>query len=341
MVLAGRADRARRGVSRFGNSVIVLSLVAAGAVAAVQPAAAAAAATTGTTVVPRHSDIGSAMKRAANYYRPLYPVGTGTKAGWSWSTYFQGVHALYGMAGDYRYLTDAMSWGRSNSWSLSREAKPDALKAGQVYYDLHQIDPTASLASMDTHMSADLANAPVTSYYWIDGLFMGLPNWTRWATRTGNSAYLDKMDALYRWTRDNGITADCPGAAPDSTIPPSASGTATAGTSDGATPAVPRSSGLGGTPGCSRRWHRCSRPCRPPTGGAPRTATCSATWPHGSANCRAPTASGGLACSTLACSHSPRRAARPCSPTRSATASTPACSTARPMSRSSPGLGPA
>jgi rhamnogalacturonyl hydrolase YesR len=194
--------------------MVVLSLVAAGAVVAVQPTAVAAAPATGTTVVPRHSDIGSVMKRAANYYRPLYPVGTGTKAGWSWSTYFQGVHALYGMAGDYRYLTDAMYWGRSNSWSLSTEANPDALKAGQVYYDLHQIDPTASLAAMDTHMSADLATMPVTRYSWIDALFMGLPNWTRWATRTGSSAYLDKMDALYRWTRDNGITADCAGVAP-------------------------------------------------------------------------------------------------------------------------------
>jgi rhamnogalacturonyl hydrolase YesR len=212
--LAGRADQARRRVLRFSTSVIVLSLVAAGGLAAVPQTTAAAAPTTGTTVVPRHSDIGLAMKRAANYYRPLYPVGTGTKAGWSWSTYFQGVHALYREVGDYRYLTDAMSWGRSNSWSLSREAVPDALKAGQVYYDLHQVDPTASLTAMDTHMSADLANAPVTSYYWIDGLFMGLPVWTRWATRTGNSAYLDKMDALYRWTRDNGITADCPGAPP-------------------------------------------------------------------------------------------------------------------------------
>lgn len=212
MSFAGRAGRARRGVSEFSITVILCSLVAAAAVA--QPTAVAAAPTTGTTVVPRHSDIGSAMKRAANYYRPLYSVGTGTRAGWSWSTYFQGVHALYRTAGDYRYLSDATSWGQSNSWSLSREAEPDALKAGQVYYDLHQIDPTASLAAMDTHMSADLANAPVTGYYWIDGLFMGLPTWTRWATRTGNSAYLDKMDELYRWTRDNGITADCPGAAP-------------------------------------------------------------------------------------------------------------------------------
>ena len=31
---------------------------------------------------------------------------------------------------------------------------------------------------------------------------MGLPNWTRWAAKTGNSAYLNKMDALFAWSRE-------------------------------------------------------------------------------------------------------------------------------------------
>jgi hypothetical protein len=36
---------------------------------------------------------------------------------------------------------------------------------------------------------------------------MGLPNWTRSAARTADSAYLAKMNALYAWTRDQGGTA--------------------------------------------------------------------------------------------------------------------------------------
>jgi hypothetical protein len=87
---------------------------------------------------------------------------------------------------------------------------PDSLKAGQTYYDLNRLDQTASLAAMDARMSSDLAGLPVSAYWWADALFMGMANWTRWATRTGNSAYLDKMDALYTWTRDQ-AAARCAG----------------------------------------------------------------------------------------------------------------------------------
>ena len=61
-------------------------------------------------------------------------------------------------------------------------------------------------------MANDLANLPLSQYDWIDALFMGLPDWTRWAMRTANSAYLDKLDALYAWERDQGGTsARCAG----------------------------------------------------------------------------------------------------------------------------------
>jgi rhamnogalacturonyl hydrolase YesR len=164
----------------------------------------------GTVAVPRHSDVVVAMKRAADYYRGTYRFFTGVRNGWSWSTYFQGVHALFRTAGDRKYFGDLMAWGQSNGWSLTTaEANPDSVKAGQTYYDLERVDPTASLAAMDERMSTDLATLPVSAYYWIDALFMGLPNWTRWATRTGDGGYLDKMDALFAWTRDDGIFGTC------------------------------------------------------------------------------------------------------------------------------------
>ncbi len=188
-----------------------LALPAAPAVRlASSPAPAAAAA----VALPRHSAVVTAVKRAADYYRGTYAHTTLTpRSGWSWSTYTQGVQALYRQAGDARYLSDGMAWGRSNSWGLSTtETNPDTIKAGQTYFDLHAIDPTASLTAMDARMSGDLTKLPVSQYDWIDALFMGLPNWTRWAARTGNAAYLTKLDALYTWTRDQGATsARCAG----------------------------------------------------------------------------------------------------------------------------------
>jgi rhamnogalacturonyl hydrolase YesR len=197
---------------RFGITLgvalaIVVALPAAPAVtpASSSPAPAVAA----PVALPRHSAVVTAAKLAADYYRTTYAHTTLTpRNGWSWSTYTQGVQALYRQAGDARYLADGMAWGRSNSWGLgTTETNPDTVKAGQTYFDLHAVDPSASLTAMDARMSGDLTTLPVSQYDWIDALFMGLPDWIRWAARTGNPAYLAKLDALYAWTRDQGATS--------------------------------------------------------------------------------------------------------------------------------------
>ena len=98
---------------------------------------------------------------------------------------------------------------------LDHRCEPGSIKALQTYYDLNALDPTASLTKADAEMASELTGMPVTQYDWADALFMGLPNWTRWAARTGNSAYLDKLDALYAWTRDEGATSSrCAGSTP-------------------------------------------------------------------------------------------------------------------------------
>jgi rhamnogalacturonyl hydrolase YesR len=185
---------------------IVSALVIGFAMAALSPNASWAAAPAG---LPSHASVVRAAKLAADYYRTTYPITTLTpRNGWSWSTYFQGLQALDRHAGDARYQTDAMAWGRSNAWQLtSAETNPDTVKAGEPYFQLNQVDPAASLAAMDARMATDLTAMPVSQYDWVDALFMGLPDWALWARRTGDSAYLDKMDALYTWTRDRGATS--------------------------------------------------------------------------------------------------------------------------------------
>jgi rhamnogalacturonyl hydrolase YesR len=164
---------------------------------------------TASVGLPRHSTIVNATKRAADYYRTTYAHTTLLpKAGWSWATYSQGVQALYRQAGDAAYLSDGLAWGRSNSWhTTTREIDPDLLKAGQTYFDLNAIDRAASLAAMDATMANDLVHQPLSRYDWEDALFMGLPVWTRWAKRTGQVAYFDRLDALYAWARDSGATS--------------------------------------------------------------------------------------------------------------------------------------
>lgn len=159
--------------------------------------------------LPTYAAIVNAAKLATNYYRTTYAHTTLTpKNGWSWSTYTQGVQALFSQVGDQQYLSDNLAWGSSNSWAIETdEINPDTVKALQVYYDLNAVDPSVSLTNADAEMASDLTNLPASQYDWADAVFMGLPDWTRWATRTGNTAYLDKMDALYVWTRDQGATS--------------------------------------------------------------------------------------------------------------------------------------
>jgi rhamnogalacturonyl hydrolase YesR len=162
------------------------------------PTSAAADVTTETVVMPKHSQVIAAITKAADYYRGTYKNTTiRPKNGWNWSSYMQGVLALYEVQGDPKYLADVKAWGTDNSWGISTEQNPDSIKALQVYYDLSKIDPSVPLQAADQKMAADLMNMPVSQYDWIDTAFMGLPTWSRWAERTGNPAYLTKLRNLY------------------------------------------------------------------------------------------------------------------------------------------------
>jgi rhamnogalacturonyl hydrolase YesR len=153
------------------------------------------------------------MRRATGYYRGSYAVATGVRNGWSWSTYFDGVLRSYRTSGEAGLLAHATAWGRDTRWTITtREEDANELKAAQTYADLAALDPQASLTSANARMQAGLS-LPDDSWTWADALFMAMPSAARWARRTGDTAYLDTMDRLYRWTRDDGVTVDPP---PDS-----------------------------------------------------------------------------------------------------------------------------
>jgi len=178
--------------------------------------AAAAAVVQGTVPAPRLSDVVASMRRAVDYYRGTYATTTLVRNGWSWSTYFDGIQRLYGTTGDADVLGHGTAWGRDTSWTLTtREEAANEIKAAQTYYDLAALDPSASLASADARMRADLT-LPDSDWWWVDALFMAMPSWARWARRTGDPAYLNTMDRLYAWTKTNGTTSpfDCTGRAP-------------------------------------------------------------------------------------------------------------------------------
>ena len=159
--------------------------------------------------LPPRSIVLTATKRAADYYRPIYPVtAVLPRNGWSWSTYFAGDLALHQRTNLVRFRTDVRAWGDGNGWAVNTtERDPDTVLALQTYYDLHAIDPTVPLDGADAVMAHDLTDLPAAQYDWVDAVFMGLPTWARWAARTGSSAYLTKMDAFFRYERDTAATS--------------------------------------------------------------------------------------------------------------------------------------
>lgn len=204
-------------ITAWGRGAVATVLAAAMLAGVAAGPGAAAAPVAGTVDVPLHSTVVSQLKRAADYYAPTIPVGAGVRNGWSWSTYMDGDLQLYRTAGDQKYLDQAMAWGRANNWALTTsQQNPDSVKAAQIYYDLNRLDPSAPLAAADAQMSADLTGLPVQQYWWIDALFMGLPNWARWSARTGDTSYLAKMDALFDHVRNDGLTTvvNCAGQPP-------------------------------------------------------------------------------------------------------------------------------
>lgn len=208
-VVKGIGIRAVWGIKGAGLAVGTAALLAS-----TMPVAAGALSAGETrTGVPSRDAVVAAMDRAVGYYRSSFAVTTLPANGWSWSTYFQGVTALHATTGDASSLADALAWGRSTDWALTApEPNPDSVKAAQVYHELRRlVGTTVRLGPSDTRMRAELQSLPRTQYDWADALFMGLPTWSRWAGRKGDSAYLDKMDALYTWARDDGLTSECAG----------------------------------------------------------------------------------------------------------------------------------
>jgi hypothetical protein len=100
----------------IATGVVALAMALAPITAAVTAPAAAASAVT----LPTYATIVNATKLAAQYYRTTYAHTTVTpQNGWSWSTYTQGVQALFEQAGDQHYVNDTLTWGQSNAWGVT------------------------------------------------------------------------------------------------------------------------------------------------------------------------------------------------------------------------------
>ncbi len=191
-----------------------LMLVVTLAVAGLQPARGAAfSASIDTEAVPK-------VMQAVADWQLANPSERAT-TDWTHGALFAGLSAWAGMAPTDEYFDACLGFGLKNNWQLAARKEKDAYvfhaddhAVAQMYLQLYEKyrdpDMIAPLIKTFDYILANQPNTPLTHdkgvhkrrYNWCDALFMAPPVWTRLASLTGNSAYLDYMNKEWWATTD-------------------------------------------------------------------------------------------------------------------------------------------
>jgi len=134
-------------------------------------------------------------------------------AQWSSATYYTGNQRFYEITGTQAYLDWAEDWGNANSWLRSEkpwkydtqaenDEDADNHCCGQTYIDLYLIDPQPVRITDIVRANDYIISQPDTDYwFWIDAFYMHAPTLAKLSTLTTNSAYSDKLWAMYNDTK--------------------------------------------------------------------------------------------------------------------------------------------
>jgi rhamnogalacturonyl hydrolase YesR len=125
---------------------------------------------------------------------------------WTRAVYFEGMLALYDVAPDQRLLDYGMAWADGHAWRLS--GAPDTRLAddqcaGQAYLSLYMLAPSETrIVTLQHSIDAMVQDPRSDDWTWIDAIQMAMPVFARMGVLRGQTKYLDKMHALYTYTRD-------------------------------------------------------------------------------------------------------------------------------------------
>jgi unsaturated rhamnogalacturonyl hydrolase len=191
-----------RSSSAIAGGLVGAAALAGGAAAALAGEAAAAPS---ATLPPRSTVLGS-MRLVNDYW-----IGGHANPGdnkWARATYFSGNLAAYRATGVSRYLRYARRWGQQNGFGLNggvSTRNADNQCAGQAYYDLFDIDGDPSYLTAINESVRLMTYGTDTStndWWWVDALHMAMPAFVRVSRYRGDPAYLDKLEALYRYAKE-------------------------------------------------------------------------------------------------------------------------------------------
>jgi unsaturated rhamnogalacturonyl hydrolase len=136
--------------------------------------------------------------------------------GWARATYYEGDMAMYAVHPDRKYYNFALGWAQSHNWQLiggDTTRLADNQCAGQTYLDLYRYAPAPEkIAHIKASVDSMVNSLKTDDWYWIDALQMAMPVFARLGAMYANTAYYDRMYALYHHTKyiegANGLYSD-------------------------------------------------------------------------------------------------------------------------------------
>ena len=129
---------------------------------------------------------------------------------WARSVYNLGNIDFYKVHREPKYLNYALKWAEANKWAVSggpSTSNADNHTCGQTYYDLYKISGSrdeGKILAVKAALDYRIANNPKSDdWWWIDAMFMAMPTFARLESEYGGGIYSEKLNALYRNTRDS------------------------------------------------------------------------------------------------------------------------------------------
>jgi unsaturated rhamnogalacturonyl hydrolase len=164
--------------------------------------------------LPPQSEVLEKLRLANSYFMAKWPdPGTEIVTNrarpaniWTRAVYYEGLLDLYQIDPDKRYLDYAILWGERHDWGLNRGVETrnaDNHCCGQIYLALYEMDRRPErIRDIKASLDKMIADGGDTDWSWIDALQMAMPVFAKLGAITGDTRYLDKMHALYLYSKN-------------------------------------------------------------------------------------------------------------------------------------------
>ncbi|RYD88108.1 MAG: glycoside hydrolase family 88 protein [Sphingobacteriales bacterium] len=169
--------------------------------------------------IPEKATVLKTMRLANSYFMNKWPDAGKTiitnkerkSTIWTRAVYYEGLMALNSIEPKKKsrksYQAYAMQWGDKHDWSLNGSIKTrnaDNHCAGQTYYDLFVLKgrkDSYMLDSIKASIDLMMAGNKIDDWSWIDALQMAMPVFTRLGLQFNDTAYFNRMYAMYAFSK--------------------------------------------------------------------------------------------------------------------------------------------